>query len=111
MANDFWVIQENIRRFRERLQSPLDLQARATLEALLQAEEAKLASAEQSATEVRGKIKRYRGKADELRAVADQTQTDSMRDHFRMAADTYDALARTLENTLSGRDAAEKAGL
>src|SRR5581483_10736179 len=48
----------------------------------------------------RGKIKRYRNKADELRAVADQTDADRARGRLRIAADNYNNLADMLERSL-----------
>jgi hypothetical protein len=102
MAFDFWVTQENVRRYRKMLEGQCDPKIRAMLEGLLAVEETKLIPAETSRDEVRRKIQRYRDKADELRAVADRTEGDDVRAQFRTAAQNYDALARRLEEIPSG---------
>ena len=112
MARDYYgVLQRNIARYREMLEQARDPRVRAVLQALLHVEDAKLDRAQAGRAETQGKIKRYRDKADELRAVADQADVDRAQTRLRIAAGNYDNLANMLEKSLSETEnPAERAG-
>ena len=101
MAHEFVVAQRNIRRYRAMLSGLLDAKVRAMYEALLLAEEEALARAGLAQAEMLQRIIRYRNKADELHAIADQAEADPASGRLRIAADNYESLANMLERLLS----------
>ena len=89
------LARQHERRFRDRLKRERNPETRSILETMLAELEARLPADGD-------RIRQWRMKAAELRAVADQLTHPSTRDAFRRTAMTYDRLASGAEARLTG---------